>query len=102
MSDAPEEPEDGAPGPGEGGGSGPDEPDAPLRGWIDPDDRLWRHPSEVAGTGPVGGGPSLFPPPRHHNYRSAVMVLVAKGVVFISPVVWLKKKPRRTSFSPQT
>ena len=32
----------------------------------------------------------------------AVMVLVAKGVVFISPVVWLNKKPRNTSFSPQT
>jgi S1-C subfamily serine protease len=81
VSDAPEEPEDGAPGPGEGGGSGPDEPDAPLRGWIDPDDRLWRHPSEVAGAGPAAGAPSPFPPPPHHNYRSAVMVLVGVGAV---------------------
>ncbi|HEY5385014.1 MAG TPA: trypsin-like peptidase domain-containing protein [Acidimicrobiales bacterium] len=88
MSDAPEEPEDGAPGPGEGAGSGPDEPDAPLRGWIDPDDRLWRHPSEVAGPGPAAGTPSPFPPPPHHNYRSAVMVLVGVGAV-MAVVAWV-------------
>jgi putative serine protease PepD len=88
VSDAPEEPEDGAPGPDEGAGSGPDEPDAPLRGWIDPDDRLWRHPSEVAGPGPVAGIPSAFPPPPQHNYRSAVMVLVGVGAV-MAVVAWV-------------
>jgi putative serine protease PepD len=38
----------------------PDEPDgsdeAPLRGWIPPDDRLWRHPSEVAASSGSGSG----------------------------------------------
>ncbi len=56
MSDTPEQPDDGEPGPEEGGGAGPDEPESPLRGWIDPDDRLWRHPSEVAARG-AGPGP---------------------------------------------
>ncbi len=87
VSETPEEPEAGEPGPGEGGGQGPDEPEAPLRGWIDPDDRLWRHPSEVAGSGPGAGGvaPVLLNPPPRHPYRSAVMVLV--GVVAVMAVV---------------
>ena len=88
VSDTPEEPEDGAPGPGEGGGSSPDEPEAPLRGWIDPDDRLWRHPSEVAGPGPAPDVPSLLHPPPGHNYRSAVMVLVGVGAV-MAVVAWV-------------
>ena len=88
VSDAPEEPEDGAQGSAEGGGSGPDEPEAPLRGWIDPDDRLWRHPSEVAGSGPAAGAPSPLPPPPQHNYRSAVMVLVGVGAV-MAVVAWV-------------
>ena len=45
VSDTPEEPVEGEPGPEEG--SGGDDAESPLRGWIDPDDRLWRHPSEV-------------------------------------------------------
>src|ERR1700722_19404466 len=88
VSDAPEEPEDGAPGPGEGGGSGPDEPDAPLRGWIDPDDRLWRHPSEVAGSGPPPNLPFPLNPPPQRQYRNAVMVLVGVGAV-VAVVAWV-------------
>jgi S1-C subfamily serine protease len=33
---------------------GPDE-DEPISPWLPPDDRLWRHPSELAGQQPVGG-----------------------------------------------
>ncbi len=88
MSDTPDEPEDGTPGPGEGGGSGPDEPDAPLRGWIDPDDRLWRHPSEVAGSGPPPNLPFPLNPPQHRQYRNAVMVLVGVGAV-VAVVAWV-------------
>jgi len=87
VSDTPDEPDAGEPGPGEGGGPGPDEPESPLRGWIDPDDRLWRHPSEVArsdpGTGPRA--PVLLNPPPRHPLRDAVMVLV--GVVAVMAVV---------------
>jgi S1-C subfamily serine protease len=79
VEDLPEEPEDGDPGAVEGG-SGPEEPDAPLRGWIHPDDRLWRHPSELSDP---SGTPAVVPPP-HHPYRGAVMVLV--GVVAIMAV----------------
>ena len=86
MSDTPEEPDEGEPGPGEGGGQGADEPEAPLRGWIDPDDRLWRHPSEVTGGGPgTGEVPVLLNAPPRHPYRGAVMVLV--GVVAVMAVI---------------
>jgi S1-C subfamily serine protease len=88
VSGTPEEPEDGMPGPGEGEGSSPDEPDSAQRGWIDPDDRLWRHPSEQAGSRPVQG---LAPRPSAssgHNYRSAVMVLVGVGAV-MAVVAWV-------------
>jgi S1-C subfamily serine protease len=37
------DPPDDAEGPEPGG-----DPDAPLRGWLPPEDRLWRHPSELA------------------------------------------------------
>ena len=77
MSDTPEEPIDGEPGPGESGSS--DDPDSPLRGWIDPDDRLWRHPSEV----PPGAepGPVLLHPPAGKRHRTALMVLVGATAV---------------------
>ena len=87
MSDTPDEPEDGTPGSGEGAGGGQDEPDSPLRGWIDPDDRLWRHPSEVAGSGPARGVPVVPTPPRR-NHRNAVMVLVGVGAV-MAVVAWV-------------
>ena len=82
------------PGPGEGGSSGPDDPDSPQRGWIDPDDRLWRHPSEIAGPGPdrdVPNGPgvaSVVNSPTGHQYRTAVMVLVGVGAV-MAVVAWV-------------
>ncbi len=56
VSGPPDEPENGEPGRDEGGAD-PDEPESPLRGWIDPDDRLWRHPSEqVPAVGAAGAG----------------------------------------------
>jgi putative serine protease PepD len=88
VSDTPDEPEDGTPGPGEGGGGGQDEPDSPLRGWIDPDDRLWRHPSEVAGSGPAQDVSSLFNPQPHRGRRNAIMVLVGVGAV-VAVVAWV-------------
>jgi putative serine protease PepD len=88
VSDTPDEPEDGTPGPGEGGSGGPDEPDSPLRGWIDPDDRLWRHPSEVAGSGPARDVPFAGNPPPRRTHRNAVMVLVGVGAV-MAVVAWV-------------
>ncbi len=76
------------PGPGEGGGSGQDDPDSPQRGWIDPDDRLWRHPSEVARPGPDRDALFLLNPQTGHQYRSAVMVLVGVGAV-MAVVAWV-------------
>ena len=78
MSGPPEEPESGDPGRDEGGADR-DEAESPLRGWIDPDDRLWRHPSEqvpaVRGAGPV------LSPPAKHRYRGALMVFIAAAAV---------------------
>jgi putative serine protease PepD len=88
VSDTPEDPEDGVPDPGEGGGGGQDDADSPQRGWIDPDDRLWRHPSEVAGAGPDRDVPFLLNTPPRHQYRSAVMVLVGVGAV-MAVVAWV-------------
>jgi S1-C subfamily serine protease len=74
VSDTPEEPEEAEPVPEEGASAGSDGPESPQRGWIDPDDRLWRHPSEVAG--PPTGAPFLLNVPPRRSYRGAVMVLV--------------------------
>jgi putative serine protease PepD len=81
VSGPPEEPENGEPGRDEGGAD-PDEPESPLRGWIDPDDRLWRHPSEVApGGGRTGqAGPVLSPPPKR-GYRGPLMVFIGAAAV---------------------
>ena len=78
VSDLPDEPESGEPGPDDGG-AGPDDPDAPLRGWIDPDDRIWRHPSEVAPT--TGEVPVRLPAPPRHRYRGVIMGLIGAAAV---------------------
>jgi S1-C subfamily serine protease len=70
-------------------GSSSDGSDAISRGWIDPDDRLWRHPSEVAAasarvadTRPIGT--------RHPRTvvligAAATLAAVAWAVVLLSP-----------------
>ncbi len=84
MSDVPEDP--GPDGPGRGEGEGPDDPDVPLRGWIDPDDRVWRHPSEQAGA-PREDVVLLEAPPKH-PWRSAVMVAIG-AVAAMAVVAWV-------------
>ena len=37
-------------------GFGGSEPDAPQRGWLPPEDRLWRHPSELRSSAVTSGG----------------------------------------------
>jgi S1-C subfamily serine protease len=72
-------------------GSGPDdlpahgpsdEGDVPLRGWIDPDDRLWRHPSEVAGR------VTALPQGRSHHSRGLLMFGVGAAAT-AAAVAWL-------------
>jgi len=54
----------------------------PLRGWISPDDRLWRHPSE---TGAAGGGstavPTGSPPGGRSRSGSWVVGCTTLGIV---------------------
>src|ERR1700688_2855898 len=71
------------------GGENPEDPDgagddagAPQRGWLSPEDRLWRHPSEVSGLGLPRPASSYFAPgvdrrPGHRVPRAAL----AAGVV---------------------
>jgi S1-C subfamily serine protease len=90
VSDTPEEPVDGEPGPGERGSG--DDPESPLRGWIDPDDRLWRHPSEVAPS--ADSGPVLLHPPAGKSHRNVLMVLVgAAAVVAVAAFVVVLLSP---------
>jgi S1-C subfamily serine protease len=69
------------------GGSDQDDPDHSaeesdgiLRGWIDPDDRLWRHPSELGGTA------GLRQLTQDHRVRHARLMLLT-GVVAVAAVV---------------
>ena len=71
--------------------TGPDDPDHSaadgdgLRGWIDPDDRLWRHPSESGAPGPAAPTGRA----RHRSNpwllgglaASAVAVLLVTGLI---------------------
>ena len=69
------------------GGENPEDPDgagddtdAPQRGWVSPEDRLWRHPSEVSGLGLPRPASSYLPSgslPR----RRALLTSLAVGVV---------------------
>jgi len=63
--------------------------DASLRGWIDPDDRLWRHPSEVA-TGAVRGASTPLSGIRHPRTMiligaAATLAAIAWAIILISP-----------------
>jgi S1-C subfamily serine protease len=69
--------------------------DPSLRGWIDPDDRLWRHPSEVAmgaagadrAAGAAGGRQPGIRHPRTMILigAAATLAAIAWAVVLISP-----------------
>jgi S1-C subfamily serine protease len=98
VSDLPEDPGSAEPGPEEGG-AGPDEPDTPQRGWIDPDDRIWRHPSEV--TQEEGDAPVRLHAPPQHQYRGALMVLVGAAAV-IAVAAWVVVLLSPASKSPLT
>lgn len=55
--------------------------DTPARPWLPPDDRLWRHPSELRGSGPA---PQHQPSPRRRRKRlagSRVLTLMVLGGV---------------------
>jgi S1-C subfamily serine protease len=71
---------------------GPEDEDSASNGWIDPDDRLWRHPSEVAG-GPGTVGASTGPGPdatatTWDVRRNRIMMLVGAMAV-AAAAVWI-------------
>jgi putative serine protease PepD len=69
-------------------GSGPENigPDDDIRPrWLPPEDRLWRHPSEVARHGQPQGGPGTFSGPRRSGRRERRFA-VTVGVVGVAAV----------------
>ncbi len=70
--------------------------DATLRGWLPPDDRLWRHPSEVLGSSsprvPAGGvdaGRGTAPPGRRRTIATglvagAAVAAIAAGILLLA------------------
>jgi putative serine protease PepD len=82
------------------GVSGPDpgeewgeEDNERLRGWISPDDRLWRHPSEAAGLAPRPAPPTLGAKPGNRVRTGTILVggattclvlaLIATGLIMV-------------------
>jgi len=70
------------------GGENPEDPDgvgdeagAPQRGWLSPEDRLWRHPSEVSGMGLPRSIPSDFDTASGRGHRRVRRTSLAAGVV---------------------
>ena len=88
MTPTPEEPLEEGPD-RDNSGHFPSDADAALRGWIDPDDRLWRHPSELAAraTKAAGTRPILTRHPRATLLigAAATLAAVAWAIVLLSP-----------------
>jgi serine protease Do len=57
-----------------------------LRGWIDPDDRLWRHPSELAASGAGRAATAVFE--RSSPYRQRLMLVVGVAAA-AAAVAWI-------------
>jgi S1-C subfamily serine protease len=87
VTPTPEEPPEEGPDRDNSGGSA-FESDPALRGWIDPDDRLWRHPSELAmrGPKPAGTRPIIARHPRATLLvgAAATLAAVAWTIVLLS------------------
>jgi S1-C subfamily serine protease len=81
VTPTPQEPPTG--GPEEDGPDGsPDDTDVHPRGWVHPDDRLWRHPSELAGS------PALaILTPSDGDHRSRIMLAVGAAAA-LAAVAW--------------
>jgi putative serine protease PepD len=78
-----------SPDPGGFGAADPDRNDDEtdgLRGWIPPEDRLWRHPSEVGSPGPFPGAgpPALSDPHRPNPWLAGGIALCAVSVLLIA------------------
>ena len=85
-------------GPHLSGGDGDAEDDGPLRGWVDPEDRLWLHPSErsVARLAtPTAPGPGAGP-----GGRWAVGGVAACVVVAVVAMVITTADAARTTTTP--
>ena len=81
MTPTPQEPPEEGP-ETEDSGSSTYGSDPSLRGWIDPDDRLWRHPSEVA----MGGGRA--PDARLAGIRHPRTMILIGAAATLAAIAW--------------
>ncbi|HZU79938.1 MAG TPA: PDZ domain-containing protein [Acidimicrobiales bacterium] len=58
------------------------DPDAPLRGWLPPEDRLWRHPSERAASAFAAAAPTATRP----GHRWTALTVGVLGAVVVAGV----------------
>ncbi|HEY3842436.1 MAG TPA: trypsin-like peptidase domain-containing protein [Acidimicrobiales bacterium] len=96
MTPTPEEPPNGQP-EGDGPDGHHDEIDAPLRGWISPDDRLWRHPSELSADPST---PALAPPAAGAHGRIMLLVGAVAALAAVAWVVVLLSPPTDHAAAP--
>jgi serine protease Do len=71
---------------------GPEDEDSASNGWIDPDDRLWRHPSEVAGGPGIAGattGPGPGPLATTGDQRRNRIMLLVGAMAVAAAAVWI-------------
>src|SRR5271170_7282920 len=76
------------------GGENPEDPEGELddetgasqRGWLSPEDRLWRHPSEVSGVGLPRSGGAYLAPGAGMGRRRARGATLAAGVVGVAAI----------------
>jgi S1-C subfamily serine protease len=64
-------------------GDAAEDPGDALRGWIDPQDRLWRHPSELA------AGPLLAAAPPARSARHSRAMLLVGAAAALAAVAWV-------------
>jgi len=89
VTPTPQEPPNGDPH-DEHAGGGPDDLEAPLRGWIDPSDRLWRHPSETAHfRSGARARVSSVPFSRPEKHRRGHLMIVVGAAATMAAVAWV-------------
>jgi S1-C subfamily serine protease len=79
-------------------GKSPYDADPALRGWIDPDDRLWRHPSELAPRATLASG--TRPPLLSRHPRATLLIGAAAAVAAVAwAIVLLAPSPDQGGLS---
>jgi S1-C subfamily serine protease len=77
------------------GAEDPEDNDTPVRGWVPPEERLWRHPSELLSPSPAAAGAEGLRPParRREAWVSALVGAGAATAVVIAGLLMASPRP---------